>query len=144
MTTDASGCSGSVVVDGRDIGEAPLGLGGRRRLTGVEMTVTVRVSELTVRTADDRKRLLGNQALALLRLDDVPGARLVTYLTDGDGNARARRIRPDRMCLASSVFSSPGSFSRRTCRTVSGETAIVFPSARGSRCASNCSPRPAC
>ena len=87
----------SVVVDGREIGDGPLELGGRTRITGVRVTVTDRLPELSGRVVDDRKRPLGNHAVVLLRLDGSslrPQDRLVTRFTDEDGSFTAPRIRP--------------------------------------------------
>lgn len=87
----------SVVVDGREIGDGPLELGGRTRITGVRVTVTDRLPDVSGRVVDDRKRPLGNHAVVLLRLDGSslrPQDRVATRFTDEDGSFTAPRIRP--------------------------------------------------
>ena len=87
----------SVVVDGREIGEGPLELGGRTDITGVRVTVTDRLPELSGRVVDDRKRPLGNYAVVLLRLDGTslhPQDRVITRYTSEDGSFTTPRLRP--------------------------------------------------
>jgi hypothetical protein len=87
----------SVLVDGTEIGEGVLELGGRTSLTGVQVTVTDRLPEVSFRIVDDRKRPLGDHVLVIARIDGEalpPADRIVTLRSDIEGNLPTRRLRP--------------------------------------------------
>jgi len=101
----------SVVVDGREIGDGPLELGGRTRITGVRVTVTDRLPELSGRVVDDRKRPLGNHVVVLLRLDGTslrPQDRVVTPYSSEDGSFTTPRMRPGSYVAGAFAELEPG------------------------------------
>jgi hypothetical protein len=101
----------SVVVDGREIGEGPLELNGRTRITDVRVTVTDRLPELSGRVVDDRKRPLGDHAVVLLRLDSTslrPQDRVVARYTSDDGSFTTPRLRPGSYVAGAFADLAPG------------------------------------
>ena len=87
----------SVVVDGREIGEEPIDLAGRTTLSGVRVTVTDRMTDVSGGAADDRGRPLAAHSIVFLRLDapQLPlDMRVRVLKTDVKGQFHVRGLRP--------------------------------------------------
>jgi hypothetical protein len=87
----------SVVVDGRELGEVPLDLGRQTSLSGVRVTVTDRLTDVSGGVADDRGRPLAAHSVVFLRLDAPalpPDRRVRVLKTNAKGQFQVRGLRP--------------------------------------------------
>lgn len=99
----------SVIVDGREIGDGPIELGGRARLSGVRVTLTDRMSGISGLAIDERKQPLGSQQVVMMRLDPaVGGERVTTFQTERDGTFLFRGLFPGSYVVGLLVDSEPG------------------------------------
>lgn len=87
----------SVMLDGREMGDEPLDLSDRRSVSGLRVTVTDRVTQVSGVVKDDRGLAMKGQVVILLRTDGVPalpaqGLRAV--VTGDDGRFHVVGMRP--------------------------------------------------
>jgi hypothetical protein len=87
----------SVTVDGRELGDEPLDLSGQTSLSGLRVTVTDRLTDVSGGVADDRGRPLAAHSVVFLRLEASqlpPDWRVRVLKTDVKGQFRVRGLRP--------------------------------------------------
>jgi hypothetical protein len=87
----------SVTVDGRDIGEEPIDLGGQTTLSGIRVTVTDRLTDVSGGVADVRRQALAAHSVVFFRLDapQLPlNMRVRVLKTDAKGRFHVRGLRP--------------------------------------------------
>lgn len=88
----------SVIVDGSEIGDAPLDTGGRSQVSSVQVTLTDQLTQVAGTVIDDRRRPLAEHDVVLLRVDgpsSLPLTRRVRRLvTDERGAFSVRGLYP--------------------------------------------------
>jgi 5-hydroxyisourate hydrolase-like protein (transthyretin family) len=87
----------SVMVDGRELGEEPIDLRGQASLSGLRVTVTDRLTDVSGGVADDRGGPLAAHSIVFLRLDapHLPlDLRVRVLKTNANGQFQVRGLRP--------------------------------------------------
>lgn len=94
----------SVSLDGRDLtADDVIDLGGRKRVSGLRIVVSDRLTNVSARATDDRKQPLAEHQVIVFRLDapSLPANRRVRNLrTDDKGEFILRGLRPGNYVVA--------------------------------------------
>jgi hypothetical protein len=101
----------SVTLDGVDVLDEGIDVGGKDAVSAVRITVTDRLTSVSGRVTTDRREPLEGYNVVLLRLDGLPahvalGIRALR--TDAEGRFETRRLRPGAYVAAALEDLEPG------------------------------------
>jgi hypothetical protein len=104
----------SVTVEGEDVLDTPLDVGGRTAITGMVVTMTDRLTELSGIVVDDKGKPATDQTLVLYPVDEkyrvFQSRRIRTTRAGEDGRYSFRMIPPGDYRLATVLDPEPGSW----------------------------------